>query len=151
MSATRDKSQKTTFVYSNLYSIYRKGKEAAVQAPSPLDHLVQPQVSESAPAALPGLRKVILKAGELGALQAKTEAVAKPEIREYRPVGLINKRIARPAVIGPKRDVGMAKELPSPHAAVESLKQNLKSLNDLHGRLRFMLQELEDLVKSDKE
>ena len=30
MSATRDKSQKTTFVYSNLYQIYRQGKEAAL-------------------------------------------------------------------------------------------------------------------------
>jgi hypothetical protein len=28
MSATRDNSQKFTFVYSNLYQIYRKGKQS---------------------------------------------------------------------------------------------------------------------------
>jgi hypothetical protein len=31
--------------------------------------------------------------------------------------------------------------------AIQSLKDNLKNLNDLHSRLRFMLQELEELVK----
>jgi len=30
--------------------------------------------------------------------------------------------------------------------AIESLKGSLKSLNDLHSRLRFMLQEIEELV-----
>jgi hypothetical protein len=32
MSATKDKSQQTKFVYSNLYLIYKKGKAAAVAA-----------------------------------------------------------------------------------------------------------------------
>ena len=32
--------------------------------------------------------------------------------------------------------------------ALQSLKDNLKSLTDLHSRLRFMLKELEDLVKN---
>jgi hypothetical protein len=35
----------------------------------------------------------------------------------------------------------------APQAVLESLKQNLKSLNDLHSRLRFMLEEIEDLVR----
>lgn len=34
MSATRDQSQKTTFVYSNLYTLYRKGKLAAQNSPN---------------------------------------------------------------------------------------------------------------------
>lgn len=32
-------------------------------------------------------------------------------------------------------------------AAIERLKENLKSLQDLHGRMKFMRQQLEDLVK----
>jgi hypothetical protein len=31
--------------------------------------------------------------------------------------------------------------------AVNGLKDNLKALNDLHSRLKFMLTELEDLIK----
>jgi hypothetical protein len=31
--------------------------------------------------------------------------------------------------------------------AISSLKENLKALHDLHSRLKFMLTELEDLVK----
>ena len=35
----------------------------------------------------------------------------------------------------------------SSHESIESLKSNLKSLNDLHSKLRFMLQELEELIQ----
>lgn len=73
MSATRDTSQKIGFVYSNLYSIYKKGVAAAKAAP------------------------------------------------DVKPVD----------------------------PAITSLKDNLKALNDLHGRLKVMLIELEDLVKKD--
>lgn len=32
MSASQDSSQKITFVYTNLYSLYKKGKEAAISS-----------------------------------------------------------------------------------------------------------------------
>jgi len=34
MSATRDQSQKFTFMYTNLHHLYRKGKEAAKNSPN---------------------------------------------------------------------------------------------------------------------
>ena len=36
MSASRDQSQKIAFVYSNLYSLYQKGKSAAKEAEVPV-------------------------------------------------------------------------------------------------------------------
>jgi hypothetical protein len=116
MSATRDKTQKITFVYSNLYSIYRKGVE---------------QARESAPLGLtPGLtRGAVIKAAAESAAPAAQPAA--PRVSAYTPAELIGKRVAKPASVSP----------------VESLKQNLQQLNDLQARLRFMLKELEDLVK----
>ncbi len=107
MSATRDKNQKVAFVYSNLYEIYRKGKDAAVSSPS----------------------HNVLKANDVNQTPFA-------KVRSYTPAELIGKRIQRP------------KSLPSANPALQSLKDNLKALNDLHARLRFMLQELEELVKS---
>lgn len=127
MSATQDKTQKITFVYSNLYQLYRKGKDAAQKAPG-----FNPSLS--APLAVPAKdsRAHILKTGDL-----KAEAV---RVEPFQPAEFIQKRVVpRPDVLPPRR--------PGQSEAVESLKKNLKSLNDLHSRLRFMLQELEDLVK----
>src|SRR6476620_2775596 len=80
MSATQDKTQKTTFVYSNLYSIYRKGKEAASGA----------KLDAAA---------AVIKTGDRNPAQVFSETpAAKPEIREYKPISLLNKRVAaRPA------------------------------------------------------
>lgn len=132
MSATQDKTQKVAFVYSNLYQIYRKGKDAAQKAELPV----------ASPLAVPG-RKSVLKSEDL---RAKAAAQAEPAprpavIQEYRPAEFIGKRVARPAVIPPRPQQIQQRE------AIDSLKQNLKSLNDLHSRLRFMLLEIEDLVK----
>ena len=104
MSATRDKSQKVTFVFSNFYNLYKKGKTAA--------HAANP----------------VLKAQELSA------PFAIPAVREHRPAEFIGKRIPKPPVL-------------QPTTAIVTLRENLKSLTELHSRLKFMLQELEDLVK----
>jgi len=56
--------------------------------------------------------------------------------RDFFPTELIGKRIPKPDYL-PKTN----------SEAIASLKDNLKNLKDLHSRLRFMLQELEDLVK----
>ena len=134
MSASRDKSQKVAFVYSNLYQMFKKGEaEAKVEAK------VEAQAAE--PAVNPGLTTAIetpvarssgiLKAGDL-----HSNSFAAIRVNQYNPTEFIAKRVARPASL-PPRD----------NAAVDSLKKNLDQLNDLHSRLRFMLQELEDLVK----
>jgi hypothetical protein len=125
MSATRDKSQKVTFVFSNFYRLYKKGKQAAMN-PHEVD-----------------ASRHVLKAADVKTLQTR-DALNPPapdltapfavNVREYRPAEFIGKRIPKPPV------------LPSSTALV-SLRANLKSLTDLHSRLKFMLEELEDLVK----
>ena len=73
----------------------------------------------------------------------KTEDIKKiqPQIRPYEPVQLMGKRVET------KR--AEAKNPPQV-APIDSLKQNLDSLNQLHSRLKFMLKELEDLVKDEE-
>jgi hypothetical protein len=122
MSATRDKTQKFTFVYSNLYQIYKKGKDAAQSAEIPQPGLVTARV---------------LKAENAAAVSVSPNVA--PQISEYRPAELLAKRITvvqKPSIL-----------TESKNETIESLKDNLKSLNDLHSRLRMMLKELEDLVK----
>src|SRR4051794_20411356 len=97
MSATRDKSQKFQFVYSNLYSIYKKGKEAAKEA----------AVADTAISANPagfGLTTSnrVLKSGDAHAASVSTVSpVAPPRISEYSPMELIGKRVNRPEILPP--------------------------------------------------
>jgi hypothetical protein len=139
MSATRDKSQKTTFVYSNLYQLYRKGKEAAQKAeaePNPSFH--------------------VLKTGDLKA----------PKIEEFTPPEFIGKRIEQAesaksqgltlnlspvaARVLSTETVKMTEVQNRSHdSALASLKQNVQTLQDLHSRLRFMLKELEELSRDE--
>jgi hypothetical protein len=143
MSATRDQSQKVSFVYSNLYKIYQKGKAEAIAAevPAPSNSgavikasevsSLSPVESLDTPFAV-NPRSHILKTDDL---RNQTSSV---KVAEYNPTAFIGKRVARPAILPPAQQST---------AAISSLKENLKSLNDLHSRLRFMLQELEELVK----
>jgi hypothetical protein len=119
MSATQDKSQKTTFVYSNLYQLYRKGKDAAEKAELGAD---------------PSFH--VIKTADLK-LQKLGEAAVK--IEEYSPQEFIGPRILSRAV----------QASPAQDSALASLKQNVKSLQDLHSRLRFMLKELEELSRDE--
>lgn len=141
MSATRDKNQKVGFVYSNLYQLYKKGVEEAKNAP---------ETASPAPGAPVGLtRGRVLKAQE-------AHAAADPaQITPFRPTELLGKRIEAAQAL---TQASLAQSAPlyvktpqsvriPENAAIQSLKQNLEKLNDLHSRLRFMLQELEDLVK----
>lgn len=152
MSATRDKSQKIAFVYSNLYTLYKKGKEAAKAAP----------VSSR-----PGSGAVI----KVGDLKEPVFAAVAPKIGEFVPVSLLNARSAREISRQPTADAIIEEVMPkapapvpltaplvrtsvptpvatAPSEAIRQLKDNLKNLNELHSKLRFMLQELEDLVKN---
>ncbi|OFZ82600.1 MAG: hypothetical protein A2583_07815 [Bdellovibrionales bacterium RIFOXYD1_FULL_53_11] len=121
MSATRDKAQKFTFVYSNLYKLYKNGNEAP--STPPID-----EVKAQAAAFASGR---VIKAGDA--------RVTPMKVTNYKPAEFISRRIG----IVPKPEI-----LRNPQSeALDSLKQNLKSLNDLHSRLRVMLKELEDLTK----
>lgn len=135
MSATRDKTQKVAFVYSNLYQIYRKGSDAASTPPEAAPAAPEAQAVPKPP----GSGKVI-KAEDLN---AQTTAV---RVEKFEAPELLGKRIVqKPAVL---KDIAQASQVaPEQNEAIESLKDNLKQLNDLHARLRFMLKELEDLVK----
>lgn len=108
MSATRDRSQKFGFVFSNLYHLY-KNQPVEVTAPT-LERVETGKV---------------IKAHDLHkASLPEAEKVIKP----YKPAELIAKRVE--------------------DHALASLKQNLGKLNDLHSKLKFMLEELEALNKS---
>jgi hypothetical protein len=143
MSASRDKTQKTTFVYSNLYQLYRKGKEAAAdQAVAPPAEPVSETHSAvfQLPNAMATLasEKNVLKSGDL-------KAEAAPLVNAYQPPSLLAKRIIeKPQAL---QKVQQNTVMPAQSAAIQSLKDNLKTLNDLHSRLKFMLEELQDLVK----
>lgn len=148
MSATRDKDQKVAFVYNNLYHLYRKGKDAAKNAD--LSQAQAAPAEEPISGAAPSPSRNILKTDDLN-----HSTFGHVRVREYSPAELIGKRINKPEVIQHTSSVASA-VAPAPAAkqvldpsqtVVESLKDNLKTLNDLHSRLRFMLQELEELVK----
>ena len=123
MSANRDRNQRATFVYSNLYQLYKKNPEAPVA----------PQT----PAELPGQTGTVLKCGD------------RRVVANYQPMTLIARKAEAARELAPTlASTAEAIEAPAPEAnGLSSLKENLKTLNDLHARLRFMLKELEELVK----
>lgn len=132
MSATRDPSQKHTFVYSNLYQLYQKGKVAAhaAQVPAP----ARLKADETSRAGLTTGR--IIKADEMQNAVHGTAPIGL-RVARHEPLNLLGKRIEanRPAKMDLKR-----------RAAVDGLRDNLKQLQGLHERLRFMLKEIEELT-----
>jgi hypothetical protein len=133
MSATRDKSVRVGFVYSNLYELYKKGVTAAKAAPS-----VQHGEAESS-----GYTPLGLTRGKV--LKAETVAELDLKVRAFEPAEFLGRRIeGRKAIvaISPKSVIRKESE------AVSGLKDSLAKLHDLHERLRFMLKEIEDLSKN---
>lgn len=148
MSANRDTSQKTTFVYSNLYQLYRKGKEAADQAQVPTQ--ASAPVANAAESVADLRQAVFQLPNPMGALPSEKnvlksgdlKAQAAPAVNAYEPPSLLAKRI-----VEKPQALKQAQQMPAQSAAIQSLKDNLKTLNDLHARLKFMLEELQELVK----
>ena len=118
MPASRDKNQRFTFVYKNLYQIYRQEKEQKKQ-------LTPSQVRQ-------GVQSQIIKVGDLTS--------GKVDVKSFEPAAFIQPKKEAPAAQPKKR--------PAVDETVNSLRGNLKKLDDLHNRLQFMLQELDDLVKN---
>ncbi len=145
MSATRDRSQKFAFVYSNLYRMYQKEKEKhPVGSLNPLQGVTSGKV---------------LKAEDLHNSQDNSQVhsqvytqvnnqasnqVDSIKIEKYRPVELIQPRIAAKTV---QSQLQANAHLMSSSNALNSLKNNLQTLNQLHDRLKFMLKELEELTR----
>ncbi len=129
MSASRDTTQKFTFVYSNLYQIYRKGKEAAVSAPTP------PAMDPEKLKNLGVQSGNVIKADDL-------HSSANVHVVRHEPPRFIAKRLET------HRAFSKTSLHPQRKEAIEGLRDNLKTLKGLHERLRFMLKELEELTKN---
>ncbi len=112
MSASRDKNQKFTFLYSNLYQIYKNEKSEVFDKEVP-----------STPLGMHSNNRV-LKAEDLN-----SNPSFPIKVTNFRPLELSRTVLSR--VSDP----------------VQNLKKNIQELSELHSRLKFMLKELEDLIK----
>lgn len=121
MSAYLDKSQGITFVYSNIYSVYKKAKEAKLDSPFAVDSA-----------------RVIKKAH-----------ASAQKVEEFEPRTLEAKEGERTLEVpmGVKEAEDKAKRLNA--RPIASLQKNLNELTDAHEKLRFLLQELESLTKKN--
>lgn len=131
MSATRDKSQKVAFVFSNFYKIYKEGKTGK-RTPS------------HTPRGLTTARVISPKNAHQHSIKSVTlgKPLEKPaeklQEKQHQPLSLIERRM---------KNLKDKEHTRSADHAVQGLKDNLNRLNELHSRLRFMLKELEELVR----
>jgi len=123
MSAYLDKSQGITFVYSNIYDLYKKTKEAKLETP-----FAAPKAESSA--------RVI-----------KAEIKEQRIITEYQPKALHTKNGERPFPVPMGVKEAEEKALKQKLRSVQSLQKNMDNLSEAHARLHFLLQELEVLTK----
>lgn len=125
MSAYLDKSQGITFVYSNIYDLYKKAKNAKLETPF---------IAERSSGR-------VIKAAEFAQQEQRVE--------NFQPKALETKGAERNFNI--PRGVREAEEkaLKQKLHSVKSLQKNLDSLSDAHAKLRFLLQELEALTKKN--
>ncbi len=72
--------------------------------------------------------------------ESKIESVEKPKMNSGRVIKAADLN---------REGVPVHTQVGTPRESIESLKQNLRSLNQLHSRLRFMLKELEELVQEE--
>lgn len=122
MSATRDRSQKIKLVVSNDRSLSSK-KQDQFEAGAP-------RIAEE------------FTSKDYQAYVIKAEDLKKHQIRQYEDQNLSPLSSAAQGSVG---SLSKSHEH-CPRGALEGLKQNLKTLNTLHSKLRFMLKELEELV-----
>lgn len=179
MPANRDKSQRFTFVYTNLYALYKdsdpqKAKEAAERIIAKRENNRAPSVGGT-----PGLKKIVPSSTELKkALSGMSSAQILAAARGRAKTGLSatdtlrtpslprfkeQSRTQSPSQTKSyfpihhldsraKKISSELKEKPlSGSSAVESLKKNLGRLTDLHEKLQFMLSELEELSRDPKD
>src|SRR4051812_9820597 len=124
MSATRDKNQKSIFVFENFYRRYR---ESQAQQPSSRNVLKAQDVQSAG-----------LPSADAGA------AKASPKVEPYQPPELLGQRRSQKAAGRPELSLrngggsGQTNDAPPTHpvatspfqnAAIQNLKQNLMALN----------------------
>ncbi len=127
MSAYLDKSQGITFVYSNIFDLYKKAKESRLDAPFAVESLRGPAASGE-----PAMGRVI-----------KAADMAKEATKPFQPAELKNAERTFPVPMGVREAEEKARRLKS----VQGLQKNLNDLSSAHEKLRFLLQELETLTK----
>lgn len=125
MSASQDKSQKVTFIFSKKGAPVLKTDDAKNPSFVAVNRAVE---AYRAPHFITPERKAPTEAP---ASSPSHEEGVRPGLKTD-PAALTHAEIAQAIVTNP---------------ALESLKDNLKTLHELHNRLRFMLQELEEIVK----
>jgi hypothetical protein len=149
MSANYDKNQKFKFVSENVYQINPQ---------NPAN-----QNSEAQPKSNP-IAKTIKTSGIIKAEDLKKSAFATVRVNPYTAAEMIGKRVARPnylpplaspagnasessGVISPAASAVLAPTTAATqNAALKNMRDNLKVLQDLQSRLRFVLTELESLI-----
>ena len=118
MSATRDPSEKITFLFSPMAGLVRKIKETPI-----------------APAPAASVRKPVIRHQQ----RSLDRTLARPSmaVREHRARELTTS-IPQAASALFQRDQ---------HAGLAGLRQSLGELDQLQKRFRFLIQELEDLIQ----
>jgi hypothetical protein len=134
MSASRDQSQRFTFVYSNLYSLYKKGVQTAKESKTALDQ----ESSQSLEGVVSGK---IIKARDLNSFEEQNHQIKKHIEKELKGEFLV-KRLE----VNPSRE----SLHPSAREAMQGLKSNVQSLESLHEKLKFMLKEIEENTAKKK-
>lgn len=123
MSAYLDKSQGITFVYSNIYELYKRAKNAKLDEPFVVER-----------AKLDKNARVIKEGDGV-------------RIEEFKPKALhsVNGERTFPVPMGVRE--AEEKALKANQRPVAELQKNVKNLTEAHEKLRFLLQELEALTK----
>lgn len=132
MSAYLDKSQGITFVYSNIFEIYKRAKEAKIDAPFVAERSAKPNAEPVAKANREPARVIKKEEAKVEAFKPE-ELAPKPSERAFAvPMGV--KEAEEKAVRQNMRPIA-------------SLQKNLSELTEAHERLRFLLEEIDSLTK----
>ncbi len=124
MSAYLDKSQGVTFVYSNIFDLYKKAKDSKLDAP-----FIAEKISSYES---PRVIKADLQKGE--AEKFSPEELKAPATERPFPVPMGVREAEEKA-----KKVNMR--------PIANIQKNLNDLSNAHEKLRFLLQELEALTK----
>ena len=133
MSATRDPSEKITFLYTPMGKLVRKIRETEIPAAAP-----------ARPKAPMGLtRSRVLKTDDLRARKAG----ARELVREFRAPAIAPAPAAATIAPAARQMFEADASLHRTRAGALGLRQSLGELEDLQKRFRFLLQELEELIQ----
>jgi hypothetical protein len=137
MSATKDPTQKVTFLYQNLHKVYQDlkirekdpfaGEESEAKKP------------EAKPVAgSPSRYSGVLKAGDL-----KSDRFAHIRVRPHAAAEISKSTQSEPRTALEARSTVRT----TTREVLKSLERNVEKLNELQARMRFLLKDLEDLAK----